>query len=207
MPQINGYTRLACPAFSFLISHPSGQKLLFDLSIRRDWEKLSPKVLESVQKPAHDWHLSVPQNVSDVLAGNEVGLNEVNAIIWSHPHFDHLGNPSLFPKSTNLVVGPGFKKVFGDGFPSQKDAPVLGSDWEGRTLKELDFEKDPGGLSIGMFKAMDWFGDGSFYILDTPGHAVGHLCGLARVQSDSFVLMAAVSTPCSALNNWLIFIY
>lgn len=48
-----------------------------------------------------------------------------------------------------------------------------------------------GGLRIGRFYAYDYFGDGSFYLLDTPGHSVGHMCGLARTSSSphSFVFM------------------
>lgn len=44
---------------------------------------------------------------------------------------------------------------------------------------------------IGKFPSYDYFGDGSFYLLDSPGHAVGHLCGLARTTSnpDTFVLL------------------
>jgi glyoxylase-like metal-dependent hydrolase (beta-lactamase superfamily II) len=40
-------------------------------------------------------------------------------------------------------------------------------------------------------KAYDWFKDGSFYLLDTPGHAIGHLCGLARTTTnpDTFIFM------------------
>lgn len=38
---------------------------------------------------------------------------------------------------------------------------------------------------------MDYFGDGSFYLLDTPGHAVGHLGGLVRTTKnpDTFVFL------------------
>lgn len=53
-------------------------------------------------------------------------------------------------------------------------------------------------LQIGQFRAYDYFGDGSYYLLDTPGHAIGHLAGLARVttssdtesDSDTFIVMA-----------------
>lgn len=40
--------------------------------------------------------------------------------------------------------------------------------------------------------AHDYFGDGSFYILDAPGHAVGHICALVRTTSspDTFVFLA-----------------
>jgi len=46
-------------------------------------------------------------------------------------------------------------------------------------------------VSIGSFQAFDYFGDGSFYLLDAPGHAIGHMGGLARTTSspDSYILM------------------
>jgi len=76
------------------------------------------------------------------------------------------------------------------GFPSKPDAPVRESDFKGRELREISFA-EPGTLQVGEFRAHDFFGDGSFYILDTPGHAVGHVCGLARTTSnpDTFILM------------------
>jgi glyoxylase-like metal-dependent hydrolase (beta-lactamase superfamily II) len=38
---------------------------------------------------------------------------------------------------------------------------------------------------------MDYFGDGSLYLLDSPGHAIGHLCGLVRTTTspNTFILM------------------
>lgn len=55
-------------------------------------------------------------------------------------------------------------------------------------MKELAFDT---GLQIAGFDAIDYFDDGSFYLLHTPGHAVGHLGGLARTTSDpsTFILM------------------
>lgn len=59
----------------------------------------------------------------------------------------------------------------------------------GRQLREIDFELTK--TRAGQFRAHDFFGDGSFYLLDTPGHAIGHLCGLARTTTnpDTFILM------------------
>lgn len=104
-------------------------------------------------------------------------------------------------------MGPGFKKAFLPGYPARKDSPVRESDfsyvflighligqwpltmYSGRSLREIDF--DCSELRIGGFNAFDFFGDGSFYLLDTPGHAIGHLCGLARTstQPDTFIFM------------------
>jgi len=75
------------------------------------------------------------------------------------------------------------------GYPSDPDSPIRESDYANRKLREISFKSD---LKIGQFPAYDYFGDGSFYLLDSPGHAVGHLCALARTTSegeDTFVLL------------------
>lgn len=59
-----------------------------------------------------------------------------------------------------------------------------------RTLREIDFTTKPA-LKAGNIPAFDFFGDGSFFLLDLPGHAIGHLGGLARTSSnpDTFIFM------------------
>ncbi|RAK90825.1 metallo-beta-lactamase superfamily protein [Aspergillus costaricaensis CBS 115574] len=190
-PKITGYDRLAVPSYSFLITHPSGERLLFDLSLRKDFQNLAPPFRDICTDPESGWKVYSPRSVSDLLVENSIPLEEINAIIWSHYHFDHIGDPSLFPSTTDLVVGPTFISRFAPGYPEKPDAPVRSSDWRGRSLREMDFDQHPGKVTIGRFKAIDWFGDGSFYLLHTPGHTPEHMCGLARVQSDSFILMGA----------------
>lgn len=94
---------------------------------------------------------------------------------------DHTGDPSTFPGSTKLIVGPGFKKVFTPGYPADPEGRCLESDFAGRELEEIDFSGSD--ITIGRFKAFDYFGDGSFYILDAPGHTIGHLNALARTHA------------------------
>lgn len=48
----------------------------------------------------------------------------------SHWHWDHIGDPSTFPPSTRLVVGPGFKEAFLPGYPAKSDSPVRESDFK-----------------------------------------------------------------------------
>lgn len=68
-------------------------------------------------------------------------------------------------------------------------ALTLSHEIRGRQVREIDFGSTT--VQTGRFPAFDFFGDGSFYLLDTPGHAVGHLCGLARTTTtpDTFILM------------------
>lgn len=59
----------------------------------------------------------------------------------------------------------------------------------GRTLREVEFSASS--LMIGRFRALDFFGDNSFYLLDAPGHDWGHLNGLVRTTSnpDTFIFL------------------
>lgn len=100
-----------------------------------------------------------------------------------------MGDLTTFPSSTQLVVGPGFKKALLPGYPANKESALLQHDFEGRNVREVDITTEGKGIKIGRFYAYDYFGDGSFYLLDTPGHSVGHMCGLARTTPDTFVLM------------------
>ncbi|KAF9872956.1 hypothetical protein CkaCkLH20_09466 [Colletotrichum karsti] len=179
-----GHEWLECPAFVFLVEHPSGKKALFDLGVRKDIDGFPPAIL-SVMKGR--FTIDVEKDIATILKEDgRVGLDEINSIIWSHWHLDHNGDPSTFPSSTELVVGPGFKNAFLPGYPANPQGLVLESDYQGRELREVNFE---GGLEIGGYKAFDFFNDGSFYLLDCPGHTIGHIAALARTTESSFILM------------------
>lgn len=55
-------------------------------------------------------------------------------------------------------------------------------------VREIQFDPQK---RIGRFEAFDYFDDGSYYILNAPGHAIGHICALAKVTSnpDSYIFM------------------
>lgn len=197
-PPIDDHRWMAAPVFAFLIRHRGlNRSLVYDLGVRKDWQNLSPPMLSRLR--AHGWTLHVEKDVREILDEGGVDGNSIEAIVWSHHHFDHIGNPATFGRNTSLIVGPGFRERWLPGYPTNPSSTILESDYAGREVVELDFATGKSGsrtyrpATVGRLRALDYFGDGSFYLLDTPGHAVGHVSGLARVTPDprpSFVLLA-----------------
>jgi hypothetical protein len=133
--------------------------------------------------------VKVDKDVSEQLTEQDIPLTSVNAIICSHSHIDHVGDPSVFPSSVDLVLGPGFKSEHMPGYPTNPQGLLLDSAFEGRSVREVDFSTSD--LAIGGFRAIDYFGDASFYLLEAPGHTKNHLCGLARTTENTFILFGA----------------
>lgn len=139
--------------------------------------------------------ITTTSDVADLLQAHGIELASIDGIIFSHWHFDHVGDATRFPNTTRIIVGPGFKSLCLPGYPTDGKSLICGDAFEGRDVHEVDFTRS--NLSIASLPAIDWFGDGSFYILQTPGHAVGHISALARTTAgskqasdDSFVLLA-----------------
>ncbi|VZI07781.1 unnamed protein product [Fusarium fujikuroi] len=162
------------PSLSFLIEHQSGRKLVFDLGIRKDYNNYSPSIVKYL--PTTKYTIEVAGNVADILQENGVPLAEIEAVIWSHWHWDHIGDPSSFPHRTDLVVGPGFKNAMLPGAPANPESPIQESDYANRNLREISFE-GPDSLKIGQFPAFDYFGDDTFILM---GGDVCHYAGIFR---------------------------
>jgi len=188
-PVIPGHETYNCPTMAFLITHQAtGRRILFDAGGRKDYWNYSPLVDGRFKKGVNVKGFRVEKGVQDVLSDAGIKPDGLESVIWSHWHFDHIGDMSKFPASVGIVVGPGFKDNLLPGYPANPDSPLLETDYTGRDLREIDFDSCP---TIGGFRAFDFFDDGSFYLLDAPGHAIGHMCGLARTTENTFLLMGA----------------
>ena len=157
-PEIADMGEIVVPCFAFLISHSSGRKILFDLGIRKDWENSAPLMIKYLQMA--NMTTNVTKDVADILKENGHKTEEIEAIVWSHFHFDHAGDPCTFPETTKLVVGPGFTEAFdGKSWPTKEDSVLREDGWQGRELVEVTFKEGEEGVgTIGGFKSFDYFG-------------------------------------------------
>ncbi|KAJ7794636.1 putative N-acyl homoserine lactonase AttM [Mycena olivaceomarginata] len=184
-PVAPGYENMTCPMFAFLVENTATKtRVLFDLGPRKDLENGAPGMAAAVK--AGMMSMPVTKDIGEQLEEHGVELSSISAAIWSHSHIDHTGDLSKFPSSVDLVVS---KDMVLETYESRPSSTLLPSDFAGRKLITIDFNDKP--LMIGSFRAFDYFGDGSFYLLDVPGYQAGHVCGLARVTPTNFVLLGA----------------
>lgn len=173
--------------YSFLIVSPNrSQRVIYDLAFMADLEHRVPPAVQPLVAPENGI-MSIDEfhHVPDVLQSHGVDLASINAIIWSHAHLDHTGDPSVFPPTTDLIVGPGCDTT---GYPSNSAASVLDSAFKGRHVHQVDFSVSS--IMIGGFPALDYFNDGSLYLLHTPGHTAHHVSALCRTAADTWLLLA-----------------
>jgi hypothetical protein len=82
-PPIKGFDRFKAGTWAFLIEHPSGRKLLYDLGLRKDWESLSPRVgLQEAVRKGVIADIKVEKNIAEILVEAGVKLEEIEGMIW-----------------------------------------------------------------------------------------------------------------------------
>jgi glyoxylase-like metal-dependent hydrolase (beta-lactamase superfamily II) len=179
------------PSLAFLLRHSkSGHQVVFDLGIRRDILSLPPAVQRRIQH--FDFQPEIPQDVAESLKAGGTQPEQIDTVVVSHLHWDHVGDPEPF-KNATFVVGEQCKGMLATGYPMTEDAgfsstaiPIERT----RFLSELDMDS-----FIGPYpNAIDYFGDGSMYIVDAPGHIGGHVNILARTSPEgSWILLGGDS--------------
>jgi glyoxylase-like metal-dependent hydrolase (beta-lactamase superfamily II) len=208
--------RRTVPSLSFLIQHQNNSndatpttRILFDLGLRRDVNLYQPAIRQHVSTRTP---LSTSPDVVQSLSSGGLSPEDIDHVILSHVHWDHIGSPSDFPKA-NFVVGKGSCSLLSGaqkqiGKHSHFEADLLPS---GRTIELAEptrisssfTAKEPGSISferpwraVNIFpNAIDIFDDGSVYIISAPGHLPGHLNLLCRVsvQPAKYIYLAGDS--------------
>lgn len=197
------------PSMAFLISHPglSTQdkpiKMLFDLGLRSKEVSYSEMQQKHLQNRV-PYSLG-PSIANQLMQGGVDPLHDIQAIILSHVHYDHHGDPDDFPNSP-FIVGHGSCDVLKNGLGAMASHQHFQPD----LLQKVQAYELPSSASterfhlklnnttvlytqwkpVGPFSAaVDLLGDGSIYIVDSPGHLPGHLNLLCRVAPQKWVYL------------------
>lgn len=109
-PVQKGHETMNMRTCAFLIKNKKlGKTIIFDLGCRKDWWNHAPATASSIknQIPA----LNITKSINEILREGGEDDSKVDGVVWSHWHWDHTGDMSLFPKTTDLYVGPGVKEA------------------------------------------------------------------------------------------------
>lgn len=215
--------RKIVPSLSFLIQHTTPDKnitrLVFDLGLRRDVTLYSPAIQNHVlsRQPM----ITTPDVVTSLAKGG-LTPDDIDYVVISHVHWDHIGMPDDFQKS-KFVIGNGAagllsgEKKLMNGSHSHFEKGLLpvdrtieltdpeeASNGELEPRRSLDNALDQESKEVdlhswrpkSMFSsAIDIFHDNSVYIISSPGHLPGHINLLCRISTSpvKYVLLAADS--------------
>jgi glyoxylase-like metal-dependent hydrolase (beta-lactamase superfamily II) len=198
--------RATVPSLAFLIQHPSTttpsktDTLLFDLGLKRDF---------SGYREAQQHHIAqrqpttVDPDAASSLRKGGVDPKAIDTVILSHVHWDHVGTPSDFPTS-EFLVGSGTMHLLAHGagplYPSElfnphelphdrtrEFPPTRAADAEKAFPHQTEHTWCP--FSNIFPSALDFFADGSLYVIDAPGHLPGHVNLLARIACGKWVYL------------------
>lgn len=172
------------PAGYALLVHPQRGPILFDTG----YGALVPQLMR--RWPALLYGLLTPVRLqSDETAANTIrrlgfGLNEVQHIILSHFHADHVGGVRDFPAARFCGHAAAYQSVKHlQGVAAVRKAflpELLPEDFAAR-WSPLTFQPAPPELKP-FLQYADVFGDGSLLALPVEGHAVGMIALLVRSQ-------------------------
>jgi len=204
--------RRTVPSLSFLIVHRDQEtdrstRILFDLGLRRDIERYSPPIQKHVETRQP---MTTLPDVTASLAAGGLAPDDIDYVIYSHVHWDHIGEPRDFPKSTFVIGNGAMALLQGQGslrgshsffesdlLPAQRTIELSNpyEDADEETKYQVVDSNGPDFIqewkaSGNLPRTLDVFHDGSLLIVDAPGHLPGHINLLARTGPTSSVYLA-----------------
>ncbi|KAH9878083.1 hypothetical protein J1614_003300 [Plenodomus biglobosus] len=204
--------RRIVPSLAFLIQHrnPTTDKItriVFDLGLRRDVKRYAAPIQKHIETRQP---MTTYPDVTKSLANGGLTPEDIDYVVYSHVHWDHVGEPRDFPTSI-FVVGHGAKDLLnGTSSTLRGGHSFFESDLlpEGRTIELpeptvdslVKLDSDIASCDVnfsGPWKphgnlphVLDVFNDGSLLIVNAPGHLPGHINLLARTSGGQQVYMA-----------------
>ncbi|KAK4505804.1 hypothetical protein PRZ48_003769 [Zasmidium cellare] len=196
------------PSLCFLIEHPSKEsggrphRIVFDLGLKRNANDYVEGMRSHIQK--RQPIIQLPDAGASLRAGGLDAATDIDTVILSHIHWDHIGTPSDYSQAT-FVVGSGTFHALENGVPhypagmmeadllpegrSYELPPVASSLHKAKAASEKQRKPYTWERLANIVDAIDFFGDGSMYLVDSPGHLLGHLNALLRVGPDKWIFL------------------
>jgi glyoxylase-like metal-dependent hydrolase (beta-lactamase superfamily II) len=179
-----GRVRLPIPAY--LIEHPKG-RVLFDSGMHPHCQHDPAGRLGPRAAGLFDFDYQPGEEIGARLVALDRDPAEVDILINSHLHFDHVGGNAQIPNATVVMQRAEWEAGMDPDLAARRGFDRRDFDL-GHKVKLLDGEHD-------------LFGDGAIVCLPTPGHTPGHQSLKLKLDSGDIVLAADSCYFCRTLRE------
>ncbi len=165
--------RMWVPVSAYLIEHPKGL-ILVDAGWHEDIRTNERKHLGFLASTMISGILPPGQSVREQLQRLGYKDRDLDLVIMTHLHSDHVSGLKHVAGAHRIIVSDLEWKA------ANKDANYIRSMWEGVNVETFEMKSIP----HGPYKSgLDLFGDGSIYLVFTPGHSKGMVSLLVKTEA------------------------
>lgn len=167
------------PSLSYLVTHPSGQRVLLDAGVRAG--ECSYRILVVLDFPCRN---KPGQDVVSQLAAE--GVDGIDFVVATHFHGDHASGLGPVMARYDPVVIASAAEIEALKSPLRE---TQGYRYEQFAADMRVEAADTGFIEMPHIgKAADLFGDGSVWLLATPGHTPGHMSVFLNAASGPILM-------------------
>jgi glyoxylase-like metal-dependent hydrolase (beta-lactamase superfamily II) len=188
------------PSLCFLIQRTESStakttRIVFDLGLRRELSWYPPALQTHIQSRQP---ISSNPDVAASLQRGNLTSDDIDKVIVSHVHYDHVGYPQDFSNpNTTFIIGPGASDLLSGktslniGSHSFFEADLLPPD------RTIELPSSYTWKRFGHFpETIDLFSDSSVFIINAPGHLPGHLNLLCRISTSPLKYVYLAGDAC-----------
>jgi N-acyl homoserine lactone hydrolase len=171
---------LVAPVQAFLVDHPAADALLIDTGLH---SSVAVDAKQSIGRAGRialrDLEMKPDQAVSSQLRALGRSPSDVRTVVMTHFHVDHASGMSEFPEATFVFSSAEWEAATTQGNVHGYQKRQFDHAFDYRML---DFDGPDAGSFSSFGRSFDLFGDGSVRLVFTPGHTLGHLSVVLRLQ-------------------------
>lgn len=170
------------PVSSYLIEHPKGL-ILIDTGWNEEIRENQKKHLGSLAYSMYRGNLPASESIAERLKALGIKSNEIDVVLLTHLHSDHVSGLKHVKDAKRILASEIEWKA------AHKQMGYIKSMWEGASVDTFSLKEIP----FGPFKqGLDLYGDGSLFLVHTPGHSDGMFSVLVKMKKGWLLLASDV---------------
>lgn len=178
---------ITVPVFAYLLHHEKYGYFLIDSGTDSSYVNNPYGGMKGllVQKVMPKTELESNQAIEKQLPKDV--LEQINAVFFTHLHFDHTAGLTALPKSIPYIAAKGERSYFIKGILETNHFN------SNDIIYTIDFDSDYAeNFPVG--KSVDLFGDGTVWAISTHGHSKGHISYLINSKEGPIFIAGDLAT-------------